>query len=452
VDAMRHPRHVGGCVWEWRDHALDRVLPDGSIGLGYGGDFGEAVHDGTFVCDGLVSADSEPSAGLFAWANAVAPVVARADASGQIVVTSDLRQATASGLVVAWSAGIGGDAYGEVALADLAPGASVVVRPETERTDVLTAWVLDPLVPGIAPMTPKAVAADGTVLPPAVGETDGLGRRVVSVRQYVGEPSSVTLPVPVTGAAATGSTALDILGGLRPTLFRAPTDNDRGGRPSDASVWAAARLGLLEHRLADDRDGHQVWVSGVPSRQRQLTTSLDWSAGRNGILVTATFEFSRDWPNLPRIGLSMPLPATAWDGARVTWTGLGPTENYSDMAEGVWLGTFTAGIDELWGPQIRPQEAGHRGGTRELLLAGAGGRLRLRTGGEGLGFSLCRWTPQQLDAAAHVEELPPSEVWWLTLDAAHAGIGTASCGPGTDPRYAVRPETTRLTFELGWGD
>ena len=68
--------------------------------LGYGGDFGEDVHDGNFVCDGLVSADSVPSAGLVAWANAVAPVVAVPDASGAVTVTSDLRLATASGLVV----------------------------------------------------------------------------------------------------------------------------------------------------------------------------------------------------------------------------------------------------------------------------------------------------------------------------------------------------------------
>ncbi len=449
VDAMSHPRHAGGCVWEWRDHAIDRVLPDGSIGLGYGGDFGEAVHDGTFVCDGLVSADSEPSAGLFAWANTVAPVVAQPDASGEIVVTSDLRQATASGLVMAWCAGVAGDAYGEVALADLAPGASVAVRPQVGTTDVLTAWVLDPVVPGIAPRTPRALAADGTVLPPAVGETDEVGRRVVSVRQYVREASSVSLTEPVLDMPDRDSGALAILRGLRPTLFRAPTDNDRGGRPSDASAWSAARLGLLEHRLADDRDGHRVWVSGVPSRQRRLTTSLDWRAGGPGLVVTASFAFSGDWPNLPRIGLTVPLPAGAWDGARVTWTGFGPCENYSDMTEGVWLGTFTAGIGELWRPQIRPQESGHRGGTRELLLDGAEGRLRVRTAGKGLGFSLCRWTPQQLDAAPHVEELPPSDVWWLTLDAAHAGVGTASCGPGTDPRYAVPPETTRLVFELG---
>ena len=450
VDAMRHPRHAGGCVWEWRDHALDRLLPDGSIGLGYGGDFGEAVHDGTFVCDGLVSADSEPSAGLVAWANAVAPVVAVPDASGEIVVTSDLRHATASGLVVAWSAGVRGDVHGEVAVSDVAPGESVVVRPEAGAPDVLTAWVLDAAVRGIAARSPRAIAADGTPLPPAVGENDELGRRVVSVRQYVREVPAALKPVAELPGSDRSRT-LTLLQGLRPTLFRAPTDNDRG-RPSDADLWAAARLKLLEHRLVEDRDGHRVWVSGVPSRQRRLTTTLDWAPGGIGLAVTASFTFSGDWPDLPRIGLTVPLPTSVWDSANVTWTGLGPTENYPDMAEGAWLGTFTAGIGELWGQQIRPQESGHRGRTRDLMLDSGNGRLRVRADDPGLGVSLCRWSPQQLDAAAHVDELPVSDVWWLTLDAAHAGIGTASCGPATDPRYAVHPVDTRLVFELGSSD
>jgi beta-galactosidase len=205
---------------------------------------------------------------------------------------------------------------------------------------------------------------------------------------------------------------------------------------------------LLEHRLADDRDGHRVWVSSVPSRQRRLTTTLDWASGGAALSVSATFEFSGDWPTLPRIGLTVPLPVSVWDAAVVTWTGLGPTENYADLGEGVWLGTFTGIIDELWGTQIRPQESGHRGGTRELVLEGSGDRLQVQSSGDGLGFSLCRWTPQQLDAAGHVEELPDSDTWWLTLDAAHAGIGTASCGPKMETRYAVPSRTTSLTFGL----
>ena len=70
---MSHPRHAGGFVWEWRDHALWRTLPDGRRALSYGGDFGEEVHDGNFVCDGLVDALSRPYAGTWAWVAAMAP-------------------------------------------------------------------------------------------------------------------------------------------------------------------------------------------------------------------------------------------------------------------------------------------------------------------------------------------------------------------------------------------
>ena len=41
--------------------------------LSYGGDFGEEVHDGNFVCDGLVDALSRPYAGTWPWVQAMAP-------------------------------------------------------------------------------------------------------------------------------------------------------------------------------------------------------------------------------------------------------------------------------------------------------------------------------------------------------------------------------------------
>ncbi len=51
----------GGFVWEWADHGLRRhERRTATTWIAYGGDFGEAEHDGNFVCDGLVSADREP--------------------------------------------------------------------------------------------------------------------------------------------------------------------------------------------------------------------------------------------------------------------------------------------------------------------------------------------------------------------------------------------------------
>lgn len=247
-------------------------------------------------------------------------------------------------------------------------------------------------------------------------------------------------------------TALALAASLRPILFRAPTDNDRGpglGTTPKAELWEQARLGLLDHRVAELPDGLAI-VSGVPSRQRLLRTALRWTPGADGLDVVATFAFTGDWPVLPRIGLTLALPASAWAAASVTWFGLGPGESYPDMAGGVRLGTFTGAVDDLWTPRIRPQEAGRRGGVRHLRLDGDA-ELEfefLPVGETWPSFGLCRWTPQQINRARHPEELPTSDTVWLTLDAAHRGVGTAACGPDVAPEWEVHPLPTTLRFRL----
>ena len=67
----RHPRCQGGFVWEWIDHGLwsaERGF------YAYGGDFGEPVHDGNFVADGLLFPDRVPSPGLLELKKVFEPV------------------------------------------------------------------------------------------------------------------------------------------------------------------------------------------------------------------------------------------------------------------------------------------------------------------------------------------------------------------------------------------
>ena len=71
----RHPRCQGGFVWEWIDHGI-RADAGGREYFSYGGDFGEPLHDGNFVADGLVFPDRTPSPGLL---ELKAGVRARAD-------------------------------------------------------------------------------------------------------------------------------------------------------------------------------------------------------------------------------------------------------------------------------------------------------------------------------------------------------------------------------------
>ena len=71
---QRHPGVVGGFIWEWCDHAIDRgTAPDGRRVYAYGGDSGEWPHDGNFCMDGLVYPDRTPHTGLAEFRNVYRP-------------------------------------------------------------------------------------------------------------------------------------------------------------------------------------------------------------------------------------------------------------------------------------------------------------------------------------------------------------------------------------------
>src|SRR5260370_3643943 len=79
------PRLHGGFIWEWIDHGIARVTPAGERYFGYGGDFGEPVHDGNFVIDGLVFPDRTPSPGLLEAKAIFAPVRITIDPAARTV-------------------------------------------------------------------------------------------------------------------------------------------------------------------------------------------------------------------------------------------------------------------------------------------------------------------------------------------------------------------------------
>ena len=82
----RYPRLIGGCVWEWADHAVYAGEKDSMPVYLYGGDHGEVPNDGNFCCDGLCYPDRTPHIGLHELAEVFRPIRAEwADAqSGEM--------------------------------------------------------------------------------------------------------------------------------------------------------------------------------------------------------------------------------------------------------------------------------------------------------------------------------------------------------------------------------
>ena len=383
---MSHPRHAGGFVWEWRDHALWRTLPDGRRALSYGGDFGEEVHDGNFVCDGLVDALSRPYAGTWAWVAAMAP---DAPALARAIAEAD-------------SGSVG------------------------ER-DRLRALAETDLLP----------CADEADSPYALDESGRVAR--------IGDmPARIDLSV-----------------------FRAPTDNDRGRGPVDywgidasnlgplgvgrgeagtshAMRWEHARLHLLRRRLVSIEEGGGVrrvverWAP--PAAQFGVTLTWEYAPvrigeeGPNALSVSLRVAPYGTWPpRVPRLGLRLELPGSAW---HATW--LGDTMiGYADMSVPGARGCGSGDACDLWDVCVRPQEGGHRQGLEALSLRGEAGEFLILPASP-LGWSVSRWSERELAQASHWEDLPDSERLFLWLDVFQDGIGTRSCGPDARPEVAGR--------------
>lgn len=68
-------RFIGGCVWEWCDHAVELTDKYGTKYIGYGSDFGDDVLNlYNFCADGLVSPDRRPHSSLYELKNIYAPI------------------------------------------------------------------------------------------------------------------------------------------------------------------------------------------------------------------------------------------------------------------------------------------------------------------------------------------------------------------------------------------
>ncbi|MET3808239.1 beta-galactosidase [Nakamurella sp. UYEF19] len=98
-----HPRLQGGFVWEWLDQAITARNADGDDYFAYGGDFGEPVHDGNFITDGLLFPDRTPSPGLLEYKKVIAPVKLTIDPQARtVLVDNGYDFLDTSGLTLTW--------------------------------------------------------------------------------------------------------------------------------------------------------------------------------------------------------------------------------------------------------------------------------------------------------------------------------------------------------------
>jgi beta-galactosidase len=503
----RHLRCQGGFVWEWIDHGLRARTGDGAEFFAYGGDFGEPLHDGNFVADGLLFPDRTPSPGLHELKKVVEPVRVTADPGGGIRVANLYDFADLSHLRLTWTLEAEGveAASGSLEVPSLGPGETATVPlpalPPAEVESWLTVQALlaadEPWAPAghevawgqfritRAPEpvdAPRPTPPSGTLehagtphphpqepgAPAREGSpTPGSGPQAVHSHSHShsyshphshSHPHSPGRAAPVVGVGTfdPDSGRLRRLGDLgvdgpRLDLWRAPTDNDRAMHGDAVEpLWRQVGLHRVQHRIDDVTfEGDRLMVR---TRVAPAATDLGivaiyrWSALPGGLRLELETVPEGEWRcPLPRLGLRMAVPA-ALD--RVEWFGRGPGEAYADTGRAARVGRFAATVAELQTPYLRPQENGNRRDVRWATL-GDGHRTGLRLEGEpAFDLTVRPWTSEQLDQARHPTDLVAGDRLWVNLDHAQQGIGSASCGPGVLPAYRLDPAPVTFAVRL----
>src|SRR5262249_20708747 len=133
---------------------------------------------------------------------------------------------------------------------------------------------------------------------------------------------------------------------------------------------------------------------------------------------------------------------------RLAWDGRGPWENYPDRKASAVVGAYRSTVAEQYVPYILPQEHGHRSDVTRLALTDARGRGRAVEGGPPPGFAASHFPADDLFRARHTCDLEPRPEVILSLDHAQRGLGTASCGPDTAPRYRLVAPGYRFEYVL----
>ncbi|PWH06437.1 beta-galactosidase [Brachybacterium endophyticum] len=453
-----YPAIQGGFIWEWIDHALATTDAEGHAINGYGGDFGERLHDANFVADGLVLPDRTPSPALLDAKHHYSPVglevepgLARVSNRHAFRDLSHLRAEVSLDAQESWQ---------ELVLPGIAAGEKAEIELPTGDGPTTTVRLLTRATEGPVPAGHLVISADHVDREALAAQQERLGALVAPIApdHSIGRDSW-----------RVGPAVLDTLGRLvrlgevtiedaRVDLYRAPVDNERAFTAVALETrWkrigldvARLRLVSIEPEAEQGGTGETLVITrrlGLDGSSLGADVTERWSSDGERVRVEIDVVPSANWPSdlpLPRVGWTASLPGELDD---VQYTGYGPHESYPDTGGGTTFGTYRSAVADLQTPYVMPQENGNRAGVVHSELRGAGHQVEV-TSPEGLGLAVRPWSTAELDATAHDGALEPDGRTWLTLSAALHGVGSAACGPEPLPQYVLSARPVHFAFAL----
>ncbi len=437
-----HDRFQGGFIWDWIDQGILRKDENGRITWLYGGDFGEAVHDTNFCCNGLLNPDRAPKAALKEYKHLIQPVeVTAVDLKrGVFRVLNKQYFSTLQAFTGSWALMNNGAVIkcGKLPVFKTAPGESeelTIKLPKLPAGEAVLRFSF--VLRKEASWVPAGheMAWNEFVLSGRIANADKPANGM-DLDLVIDEKQSVLEAINCDGNPL-------FLSSPQLHVWRAPTDNDgvagwTGQENKPLGRWR--NLGLDQIERIATRIKH---VGGVVTMKDVYCTSVHknafyvsqtWTPRGHELELNLSIEVSKSITELPRLGLQFLLPVV-FD--QVSWYGRGPHESYPDRKEGAWLGLHQGSVDDLWFPYVMPQENGNRTDVRFVTLSKKDGTTLRIEGESPFHFSVSRYSDRTVTDARHIHELKKDDCLYLNLDLFQRGLGNEACGPAVEPEFEL---------------
>lgn len=470
-------RTIGGCIWEWADHAIETIEADGKIKYNYGGDFDEISHDGNFCMDGLVFPDRTPSTGYYE-VKAVYEYVKFSSEnilSGKLNIQNGYNFTNLNKFKIIYKLQWDGETIfsGELVGLDIPPNTEKEITLDLDLpkycsvgcyldikllTDFDTQWAqcgfevakhqfelnikkekLKYYPRIFAPLKYNETSKDIYI--------DGEGFKYVFSKQFANFSS-----MKINGDEILADK-------VKIGIFRAATDNDRNVKKNwyinGATDWdiRTENYNAIQNKVYSINiveSTEQVVKIKVEAALSPLArfplvkyfaTYSIYSCGE--VEVDFHGKLREDALHLPRIGYEFVLRNGM---ENIEYFGNGEKENYVDMCHHAIIGKYKSTVTKEYIPYPKPQEHGNHTQVKWLSISDETGKgIHFKTN-DTFEFCALHFKSEDLYKAKHECELKKLAETYLRVDYKVGGIGSGSCGPQLLPKYQLADKNIQYSF------
>ncbi len=484
-DLIENSKRIQGCfVWEFKDHGISRDINNKEEAYLYGGDFGEKYHNGNFCLDGLVRSNGEPSPAFYEYQKVIEDihVLEINKEKKTLQVKNRMHFLTTKGIgyvveVLKDGVVIEKQTYqmpviepqtiGEIDLSDILKNyemqdGNYFIKLQFEKNvqllDEAEVRIMGtfsaPLWMTVSQRENENMADSNTV---AVGMADPLIQQSEEIKVqdiiltetnkfYEVEVGDITMQIDKSNAVIKNykvKNQLVMEEGPVLNLFRAYTDNDK----KMVQQWKDMHLNtccmvVYHTESIKTQDNVRITFTGnyAPNGmnwgiQTTLTYIID-GTGKTKMKIEGAFKNIPD-VHLPKIGSQLILSDSFED---VTYSGMGPIENYSDRDKSVSAGIYKSKVHEMDQPYDFPQEYGNRTKVEWVKFYSSKDQTGMAFWtSKPVDFAVRPYSDQQLDNVKHSFDLQKENRLYVNLDYKNSGLGSGSCGPERMDQYQVYP-------------